>query len=148
MRTFTDKAGRQWQVHLRVDDVQRVRDLAKVDLLRIVRDGGELLDRLGEDLVLLVSVIWALVQPQAQAAAIAEADFREQMHGESLDAASKAMLEDLADFFPPVQRERLSALMNRQSRWEEHLSKLIETSELSGTTSIDVPASSALTPAT
>jgi hypothetical protein len=148
MRAFNDMAGRNWTLNIRVDDVQRVRDLAKVDLLRIVRDGGELLDRLGEDLVLFVSVMWALLGPKAEALGITEAEFREHMHGESLDEASKVLLEELADFFPPSQRTRLALLLNRQSRWEEHLSKLIEKSEPSGTTSIDAPELSAATPAT
>jgi hypothetical protein len=146
VRTFTDKSGRTWDLNIRVGDVERVRDLAKVDLLRIVRDGGELMDSLGEDLVLLVSVLWALIQPQAQAAAISEPDFRAAMFGDVLDEGSRMLLEELADFFPAGPRGRLQSLIQRQSRWEEHLTQLIETSGPSGPTSTPAPASAGPTP--
>jgi len=115
MRTFNDNAGRTWSLTLSVWTVKKVRDLLGVDLLDL---GGEsatgssdkkpgLLFRLIADPVLLVDVLYVVFKDQADSAGITDEQFGRAMGGDAIDAATKAFLEELADFTPsPRDRAR------------------------------------------
>jgi len=112
MRTFKDNAGRTWSLTLNVWTVKKVRDLLGVDLLDL---GGEsasaqkpgLLFRLIADPVLLVDVLYVVCKDQADSASITDEQFGRAMGGDAIDAATKAFLEELADFTPsPRDRAR------------------------------------------
>jgi hypothetical protein len=112
MRTFKDNAGRTWSLTLSVWTVKKVRDLLGVDLLDL---GGEpasaqkpgLLFRLIADPVLLVDVLYVVCKDQADGASVTDEQFGRAMGGDAIDAATKAFLEELADFTPsPRDRAR------------------------------------------
>ena len=112
MRTFNDNAGRTWSMTLNVWTVKKVRDLLGVDLLDL---GGEpasaqkpgLLFRLIADPVLLVDVLYVVCKDQADGASVTDEQFGRAMGGDAIDAATKAFLEELADFTPsPRDRAR------------------------------------------
>ena len=118
MRTFTDNAGRDWQVAVNVDAIKRVKGLLDVDLMEAVN--AELLGRLADDPVLLCDVIYCVCKPQADERSVSDEDFGRAMAGDAIDAATTALLEDLVDFFPKRRREllgkalmKLRALENR-----------------------------------
>jgi hypothetical protein len=112
MRTFNDNAGRTWSLTLSVWTVKKVRDLLGVDLLDLggeaaTRDKPGLLFRLIADPVLLVDVLYVVCRDQADSAAITDEQFGRAMGGDAIDAATKAFLEELADFTPsPRDRAR------------------------------------------
>ena len=68
MHSFADTTGRQWTIAVNVASIKRVRDLAQVDLLKIVENKCELLARLYDDPILLVDVLYCVVKPDADAA--------------------------------------------------------------------------------
>jgi hypothetical protein len=124
MRTFKDNAGRTWSLTLNVWTVKKVRDLLGVDLLDL---GGEsatgpsdkkpgLLFRLIADPVLLVDVLYVVCRDQADETGITDEQFGRAMGGDAIDAATKAFLEELADF-TPSPRDRARARKVIETTW-------------------------------
>lgn len=103
MRTFKDNAGRTWTIALTVSAVKRVRDLAKLDLLDLAN--GRVFERLVADPVTLCDALYAACKPQADAEGITDEQFGEAMAGDAIEHASKALVEELIQFFPNA-RER------------------------------------------
>ena len=157
MKTFTDAASRTWEVTVNVGAVRRVRDLLGVDLMDVA--GGDLLERLADDPVLLVDVLYVLVKPQADAKSITDEDFGRGMVGGVLDEAASALMKELLDFFPSTQRARALGKLVKVMQAQEAVAKeaaeairpLAEAGATVGTaapggSSGNSPASSASTP--
>ncbi len=125
MKEFTDNADRVWTVEINVTAVKRVRDLLGVDLLSIV-DDGKLLGRLTTEPVLLVDVIYVLCKPQADTLEVSDEDFGRAMGGDSLEAATTALLEELVAFFPTKRRRLLKRAL---AKFEEVETKVLELAE-------------------
>jgi hypothetical protein len=119
MRQFKDNAGRQWEVAVNVATVKRVRDVLAVDLLTVLDDDGKLLDRLADDPVFLVDVLYVLCSEQAKGAGVTDEQFGQAMAGQAIDAAATALLEDLADFFPAARRTVLGRAIAKLRALEE-----------------------------
>ena len=121
MRTFNDNAGRTWSLTLNVWTVKKVRDLLGVDLLDLggeaaTRDKPGLLFRLIADPVLLVDVLYVVCKDQADGASVTDEQFGRAMGGDAIDAATKAFLEELADF-TPSPRDRARARKVIETTW-------------------------------
>jgi len=128
MKTFTDTAGRTWTVCVNVDAIKRVRALLDVNLLEILDDGCKLLAQLHDDPVLLVDVLYALCQPQAEAQGVTDIQFGQAMSGDALLHANRALLEGLSDFFPSArQRAAMKNLLQKTERVVERLLDHAET---------------------
>jgi hypothetical protein len=111
MRTFQDNAGRTWTIALNVWTLKRVRDLLAVDLLDLAGDetnpGSGLLHRFIADPILLVDVLYVACKDQADPLGVTDEQFGRAMAGDAIDAATRAFLEELADFTPsPRDRAR------------------------------------------
>ena len=116
MKTFTDNAGRTWTVTVNVDSIKRVKSLLSVNLLEAIE--GKLLEKLVADPVLLCDILYCLCKPQADAQAIKDEDFGRAMAGDAIDAATTALLEELADFFPRPKRELLQKALGKLRKLE------------------------------
>ena len=116
MKTFTDNAGRTWNIVLTINEVKRVKALLPdADLVAGAAD-GTLLQRLGSDLVFMCDVVYAVVKPQADAQKVSDEDFGRAMAGDCLEKAATALVEELVDFFPAARRRLLAkALAKLQS---------------------------------
>lgn len=157
MRTFTDNAGRSWTIALTVAAIKRVRDLAKVDLLDL-RD-GRIFEKLVADPITLCDVLYAVCKPQAELSQVSDTEFGEAMAGDAIEHASRALIEELIQFFPNA-RERaalswvirtMDAAMDRartlvEQRLENGEVERAMSAAISGPLSIDSPGSSASTP--
>jgi len=120
MRTFKDNASRSWSLALSIWTVKKVRDLLGVDLLDLGgsdKPGDGLLYRLIADPVLLVDVLYVVCKDQADAAAVTDEQFGRAMGGDAIDAATKAFLEELADF-TPSPRDRARARKVIETTWK------------------------------
>ena len=109
MHTFTDSSGRIWKVEINVNALKQVRSLSGVDLMEAV--GGRLLEKLAGDPVLLCDVLYCLCKNEADARKISDEDFGRGLSGDAIDEASKALLEELVDFFPQAKRRVLAKAM-------------------------------------
>jgi len=116
MRTFADSAGRQWKVELTLGAAKRIQALTGVNLLELDRGDPPLLTRLGLDVMLLCDVIFAVLEPQAEAAGVSDEQFGEALGGEAILAARTAFFEELADFFRRLGRADLARAIPAQEK--------------------------------
>ena len=163
MKTFTDTAGRTWDVQVNVDTIKRVRDLLSVNLLDIVEPDNDLVVRLAEDVILVADCLFAVVKPQADEWEVSDTDFGRALSGDVIDQATTALLEELIDFFPKRRRAilrrawetvkkvaaKLADQAERRARKALANPKLEQRlmARLSGGSAGPLPASSASTPA-
>ncbi len=111
MKTFRDNAGNEWSVEINVSALKRIRSLTGTDLLEVI-SGGDLLERLMRDPVLLCDTIYALVKPQADEKRISDEAFGTAMAGDAIDAATAALLDELVAFCPsPRDRANLGRVL-------------------------------------
>lgn len=99
MRTFKDKADRNWTIGINLAVAKRLRDELNVDLLQPEIGDPPLLTRLGTDEILLGEVLCCLLSDQFEAHGIGADDVLAAFDGETLLAAQEAFYEDLVDFF-------------------------------------------------
>lgn len=156
MQTFTDTQGRVWTIAITVDAVKRVRALTGTDLLAVA--GGDLLERLSTDPILLADVLYACVKPEADAKQVSDIDFGRALAGDAIAAATAALLQDIVDFFPAPKRALLAkalgklgevqtaALAEAGRRLEAVDATAIASQVLDGTSSGASPASPASIP--
>lgn len=102
MARFTDSCGRTWIIEIHVPAIKRVQALTDVNLLTIVE--GELIERLSNDPVVLVDVLYACCKPQADRDGVTDEDFGAAMVGDVISDATAALLAGLVDFLPESKR--------------------------------------------
>lgn len=118
MQIFKDNEGRHWDVVVNIGSIKRVRALCEVDILNLiaVKDGQtntDLLQQIAEDPVLMVNVLYALCQPQAEKRGIGEEDFGNALVGDTIEQAMKALLEEVINFFPGAKRRVLRVIWEK-----------------------------------
>ena len=132
MKTFTDNAGRSWNISITVDAIKRVRSLLDIDLTEAA--AGKLIQQLADNPVLLCDVIYCIVKPEADAKEITDEDFGKAMAGDAIDQATSAFLEDLVNFFPSRKREMLEKVLIKLKNLEaiaaEVVNKRLDSPEL------------------
>lgn len=110
MQIFKDGLGRDWQVALNVYQMKRIRAALGIDLVNVIaldKDGKvkvDLVDRIANDPCLLVDILWVLVEEQAKAINVTDAQFGEALAGDAIENATRAFLDELVDFFPGARR--------------------------------------------
>ena len=132
MHTFNDTQGRTWTVTINVDAIRRVRALLNINLLETVE--GKLLERFITDPVFLCDILFALIQPEAEAKQVSDEDFGRALGGDVLDHATTALLEELVDFFPSGRRQVFRKALEKLKQLEgialETATRRLESSEL------------------
>ena len=128
MKSFTDNLGRTWTLVVNVATVKRVRALCEVDLNTVVEveDGkpsAKLLERLSSDPVLLVDVLYAVCKPECDQRGVSDEDFGAAMAGDSVEAATDALLDEIIDFFPETKRRAFRKILSASRRFGEAAKK-------------------------
>jgi hypothetical protein len=114
MPTFKDAKGRSWEVVVSVDTIKRLRSMLEVDLLKVIEPENDVMRNLLLDPIYLANVLYVTVRPEADRLKVTDEDFGQGLFGEALDAAMKAFMEALADFFRgPVHRTALKEMVAR-----------------------------------
>ena len=132
MKTFTDNKGRTWEVALNIRQMKRVRDVLGVDLVNVIsatKDGGvstDTLERVANDPILLVDILWVLCEGQAKASGVTDEDFGSSLAGESVEAATRALLDELVDFFPGARRLYLRKAVDLARKYERESAEVLE----------------------
>lgn len=96
MATFKDNEKRDWLVAVTVEDIKQVR--ARLDGLDLADVYSDTLNRLADDPVLLVDVLWVLCEEQAKTAGVTDRQFGRAMAGDSIVNATTALVEAVTDF--------------------------------------------------
>ena len=149
MPSFTDLAGRTWPVRITAADAIALKEVG-VDVGKL---DEQTLATLCDDPVALVAALWVVCRPLDRHG-LDEVEFARGLAGDTLDQATTAFLEALADFFPSPKRRVLRAALRTINRIvETNAEKAIETMAkidpahlTSGGTSSSSPPSSANRP--
>lgn len=124
MKSFKDNEGREWLVSINVDTVKRVKSLIDVDLLDI--GDGKLFERLCDNPITLVDVLYCVCFPQVQQRQLTDVDFGKAMGGDAIDHATTALMESLIDFFPSRRRQVLQKALAKLKLMESKILDLAE----------------------
>ena len=121
MKIFKDNSGREWKISITVEAVKRVRSLCGINLLDVIKIEekkvtADLLDQLATDPVLLVDVIFCICRPQADELNVSDVEFGESMTGDTVEAATAALMEELINFFPEAKKKILRLILDTGSR--------------------------------
>jgi len=115
MKTFKDKADRNWTIGINLATAKRLRDTLNVDLLQPEIGDPPLLTRLGTDEILLGEVLCVLLSDQFEAHKVTADDVLAAFDGQTLLAAQEAFYEDLVDFFRGRGRTDRAKAVARQA---------------------------------
>ena len=139
MKTFTDSKGRSWEVELNIRQMKRVRDTLGIDLVNVISAGKDgtvstdTLERVANDPILLVDILWVLCEGQAKPAGVTDDDFGSSLAGDSIEEATRAFLDELVDFFPGARRLYLRKAVDLARKYEREsadvLKKVLESPE-------------------
>jgi len=127
MREFRDDQGRPWQVALTVASALRIRDNVTIDV--VDEQTGErkavpfdMVDAanisqtfqvLRSQYAKIGEILYALLTKQVEAKGLSREDFLDGLRGDSLDAATKALEQELVDFFPQRLRKMIGLLASK-----------------------------------
>lgn len=116
MKPFTDNQRHAWNLTIDVPTIRRVREELEIDLGNL---DGQLLQRIGEDPVLLVDLLWVLVRPQAEALKVTDEEFGRGLAGEAIAQATDALLGAVLEFLPSRKRKLLDEALKKLRALEE-----------------------------
>jgi hypothetical protein len=150
--------GHTWDVSVTLAAMERVRDLAEVNIGDLIQGNPPLGVRLTTDELLFGNVLWAVLQPQAASRNVAREQFLE-LDGDNFADSFDALMGELIDFFQKRGRAEQATALTAQLKALKaaadlaakrvaslDIDKLIESTFSSSATS--VPGSSASTPQT
>lgn len=106
---FKDTEGLIWDCKLNLGAAKRVTNsdftlVAEIKVNMLTQPSQELVSELLLNKGLAMAVVWAIIQPQASAANdLTEDEFCEAIDGPVAEAATTALMEALADFFPEMR---------------------------------------------
>ena len=132
MRTFKDGKGRTWEIALNVWQMKRLRDTLGIDLVNVIGTGPDgsvkvdLIDRIANDPVLLVDILWVLCEGGAKSAGVTDEDFGSSLAGDSIEDATRAFLDELVDFFPGARRLFLKKAVGLARRWSDETARTLK----------------------
>lgn len=115
MIEFRDDEGRPWRLALTIAAALRVRDTVTIDAPATGDDSapskkpfdigdvsaiGETFQVLRSQFTKAGEVLYAILMPQADEKGLSREQFLDGLRGDSMEAATKALESELADFFP------------------------------------------------
>lgn len=125
MREFKDEEGRPWRVALTIGSVLRVRDMVTVDVddesgRRSIpfdmADAAQIsttFQVFRSQYAKIGEVLYALLVKQIEERKLTREEFLDGLRGDSLDAATKVLEQELVDFFPPRLRKMVGLLASK-----------------------------------
>ena len=125
MNSFKDCHQREWHLEISINEVRRVKKLAGLDILDL--DQGKALQRLANDPILLVDVLWILCEEQAEKHGMTDEQFGRAFRGNTIEDATDALFEALVDFFPPQRQHLLKKVMEAAKTMGQKERALVET---------------------
>jgi hypothetical protein len=132
MKSFVDKNARAWSIVVNIATVKRVRALCDVNLLELITvdDSGKtdssVLDKLSEDPVLLVDVLYAVCKPEADKLGITDVEFGESLDGDAIEKATESLLDEIVDFFPEAKRKVFRKILDATRKFQRETAEKIK----------------------
>lgn len=154
MAVFKDSLGDEWIVSLNVNTLKRLKEYG-FDLAEMI-NGGEIVEKLHTDPVLLVDMLYLACKSQAEGKGVTDEQFGTRMaSSKTINDAADALMEAIASFFGSRGEVMLAAARKMQALQSKVTTRLMQQLEQSegleafdsGEPSTTSPASSELTPA-
>jgi hypothetical protein len=157
MKEFKDDEGRPWRLALTVASAIRVRDMVTVETDELDDNGATTGRRRSEpfDLVnvgtisqtfqvlrgqfaKIGEILYAMLIKQVEEKKLTKEEFLEGLRGDALDAAARALEQELVDFFPLRLRKMVGLLAAKMDEMSVELMDRAEAG-LAGITAADLP---------
>jgi len=147
MREFKDDEGRPWRLVMTVGAAARVKDLVRIDIqedeeqpdgsirkvdrsvpfdLIDVSTIGRALEVIRSRYTTIGEVLYAILCRQVDERKLTKEQFLESLRGDSLEAAQRALEEELVDFFPLRLRRMIKQLVERMDELQAELANRAE----------------------
>jgi hypothetical protein len=135
MREFKDEEGRPWRLALTVGSAMRVRDTVGIDVvdeqtgdrrqvpfdLVDAANISQTFQILRSQYAKIGEVLYAILFKQVEAKGLSKEDFLDGLRSDSLDAATKALEQELVDFFPQRLRKMIGLLAQKMSEVQDEM---------------------------
>ena len=135
MREFRDDQGRPWQVALTVASALRVRDNVTVDVvdehtgdrkampfdLVDAANISQTFQVLRSQYAKIGEILYALLTKQVETKGLSKEDFLDGLRGDSLDAATKALEQELVDVVPQRLRKMIGLLASKMDEVQNEM---------------------------
>jgi hypothetical protein len=104
---FRDTKGRRWTFEVDVFTIRRVKLETGVNLLKAIEPDNDVIDTLGNDLVVLFDVMVSLLQDQLRKADVSTEDFGRALDEEACGNATRALMNAILSFSPKSKAKLL-----------------------------------------
>lgn len=103
MKRFNDATGKQWEIDVHLESIEKVKSALGIDLTKLFADEMRLINQLSEDQSQLAAVLWELqTSPAAD-----RSEFLRGLRGDALEEGFKALLDDVINFFPNSRQRNI-----------------------------------------
>lgn len=127
MAKFSDNADREWSVVVTTQTVLDLKREADFNIRKLLNSSDEL-QKIYDDPFLIIDVIDVCCKKQRVERGVDINDFFGSLGGPELDAATKAFIEALVDFFQPRQRVLLAAMLAKIDETYQGMTDKMQTS--------------------
>lgn len=116
MKSFIDKNGETWDLELNIGTAMRLQSRLNINIENCINlDSNKpkeisLLERITEDSILLFNIIYVLCETQVRERGLTEEEFAERFSGDTIAAATDALLDEIENFSRPAKRKILKRL--------------------------------------
>lgn len=121
MQTFTDNQNDPWIINVTFNEMEEIKAATGADFLDVVAYGEQFARMAaGLDIGLALKVLAVLCAKQMKERGLDAKAFYARLTGEAIERATAALLEAVADFFPPRVAGKLrEALAKVNAKLEE-----------------------------
>lgn len=121
MPAFTDKSKVKWDLTITGATIKRVKGLLGVDLGALLdgdpstkKDGSIVLTRMATDIIYLVDLLYAILQPQCEERNLSDEQFAAVLEGPVLFGAYEQLTAGLTEFYKGLGRDEIVAAIAKQ----------------------------------
>lgn len=112
MATWKDKNGKEWNCEITIKTLKQIKQRLGIDLLEL----QESIKKLIANKYLLCNVLYLAHEDICKQLNITDEDFGGLLVGDTIDDATKALIDSLISFFPVQQREMLAKITNKREQ--------------------------------
>lgn len=120
---FQDAQNRNWVVRVTVNTMRSVRDNLGIDLADTLDPSKDVVDRLTDDPILMMDVVYLCCKPQMDGMNVTVEDFSDSLTGEAIEQASQALIDAIIDFFPRSKTQIIRESLAMRDRMVKRLRK-------------------------
>ena len=149
MKSFTDKNGESWDLDLNIGAAMRLKSRLEIDIENAVTldkannpEDVSLLEKIAQDSILLFNIIFVLCETQVRERNLTPEQFAERFTGDTIEAATDALLDEIVNFSRPAKRKVLQQLrrigMEYADKAGKELDKILADPEFSKTITAEI----------